>query len=129
MAQVEIIVFVLPSCPWCQNVEQVLLRTGLRFTTIDVTSSWTALRALLRHAGMPVVPTVVAYGEVMVGFDEARLKAMLEGVQARADAFEASEAEQEALLSASDQAVRRALGPEADRTVAELMDDDESGVG
>ncbi|MGE5359008.1 MAG: glutaredoxin family protein [Bacteroidales bacterium] len=122
MAQVEIILYVVPGCPWCEKAEHALMQRQFIFTTIDVTSSWQALRALLRDAGTPVVPTVVAYGEVMVGFDPRRLEQVLAGVQARADEQEAEEIALEGELRDSDRALRRALGEDFDKTLPELED-------
>ena len=122
MAQVEIILYVVPGCPWCAKAEHALLQKPFIFTTIDVTSSWHALRALLRDAGTPVVPTVVAYGEVMVGFDARRLDRMLAAVQARADEQESEENALQAELAESDRALRRALGDDFDKPLPELGD-------
>ena len=120
MAQVEIILYVVPGCAWCAKAEDALLQRRFIFTTIDVTASWEALRSLLRDAGTPVVPTVVAYGEVMVGFDARRLDQMLAGVQARADEQETEEVTLEAELADSDRALRHALGEDFDKPLPVL---------
>lgn len=120
MAEAEVAVFVAPGCPWCRKMEELLGRKGVRYTAIDATADWRSMRELLRHAGQPTVPCVVAYGEVMVGFDPERLEELLEGLQERADAFERNEAEQEQELRDSEERIHEALGPEADEPIPEL---------
>jgi hypothetical protein len=60
-------------------------------------------------AGRPVVPTVAAYGQVMVGFDEARLEAMLEDVHERARAYRERDAEEQEQLRAGEIGVEQTL--------------------
>ncbi len=90
------------------------------FIPIDVTSDREAIRLLIRHAGQPIVPTVVAFGEVMAGFDAQRLEEIIAGLQERAEALAKAEAEEEQDLRDSEACAREALGPEADIVPPEL---------
>jgi hypothetical protein len=75
---------------------------------------------LLRHAGQPIVPTVVAYGQVMAGFDARRLEEIVAGLDERAEALAKAEAEEEQDLRDSEACAREALGSEADAIPPEI---------
>ncbi len=102
MAEAEITIFSIPACPVCRKVEQALADRGIKFRSLDVSGDREALLLLLRYAGQPIVPTVVAYGEVMVGFDPARLDQLLEGLSARAEFFMRRNAEEEEQIRQSE---------------------------
>jgi len=109
MPDAEVIVFSTPTCPACRKAEEFLTQRGVKFRSLDVSVDREALLLLLRFAGQPTVPTIVAYGEVMVGFDAVRLEQMLEGLDARADALARADAEEEEQLRRSEEIVEAAL--------------------
>ncbi len=108
MAEAELTVFAAPDCPVCRQLTVILGAQGVKFRLLDVTADRNALVLLLRYAGRAVVPTVVAYGEVMVGFDALRLDQLLNGLQARADAFERRNADEDQQLRESEEFVAAA---------------------
>ncbi len=102
MAEAEITIFSTPTCPACRKVEQVLADKGIKFRSLDVSADREALVLLLRYAGQPTVPTIVAYGEVMVGFDAARLEHLLQSLPARAESFMRRSAEEDEQIRQSE---------------------------
>ncbi len=106
MSDAEIIVFSAPTSPICRTLEELLAQKGVKFRSLDVTADPEAMLQLLRVAGRAMVPTVVAYGEVMVGFDADRLEQILEGLDARAERCAREEAEEEEQLRQSEAFVR-----------------------
>jgi len=105
MADAEVTLFMTPTCPVCREVEGVLTRRGIRFRPLDVSADRDALVLLLRYVGQPIVPTIVAYGEVMSGFDPLRLEQLLDGLDARAELFERQSAEEDEQIRASEAAI------------------------
>ena len=105
MVDAEVVLFSTPTCPVCRSVEALLVEKGVKFRLLDVSADRDALVLLLRVAGSPTVPTVVAYGEAMVGFDAARLDQMLDGLEGRAEAMAREDAEEEEQLRRSEAAV------------------------
>ena len=95
MSEAVVTLFKTASCPICRRVEETLTARDIRFRAYDVSADRSALVLLLRYAGRPIVPTIVAYGEVMVGFDEARLEQVLERLAERADVYIRRNAEEE----------------------------------
>ncbi len=90
------------------------------FIPIDVTSDRDAIRLLIRYAGEPIVPTIVAFGEVMAGFDARRLEEIVATLEERAEALAKAEAEEEQDLRNSEACARDALGADADIVPPEL---------
>jgi glutaredoxin len=113
MADAEVILFSTPTCPVCRKVEEFLTQRGVKYRSLDVSADRDALVLLLRVAGGPTVPTIVAYGEAMVGFDAARLEQMLDGLDARAEAMAREDAEEEEQLRRSEAAVSATPGQAA----------------
>ena len=105
MAGAEVTLFVTPTCPVCREVERVLTEKGIRFRPLDVSADRDALVLLLRYAGQPIVPTIVAYGEVMIGFDLLRLEQLLDGLDARAELYARRSAEEDEQIRESEAAV------------------------
>ncbi len=66
------------------------------------------------------MPTVVAYGQVMAGFDAQRLEEIVAGLEERAEALAKAEAEEEQDLRDSEACVREAMGPDADVVPPEI---------
>ncbi len=116
MAQAEVIIFSAPTSPICRQVEEVLTRKGVKFRSRDISTDRDALRLLLRVAGRPTVPTIVAYGEVMVGFDADRLEEILEGLDERAETCAREEKEEEEQLRRSEAFVREIAEGEKEPT-------------
>ncbi len=109
MPEAEVIVFWTSGSDACHAAEEALRARGVKYRLLDVSTDPEALGLLLRFAGQPIVPTIVAYGEVMVGFDQARLDHMLEELDARADTFARNDAEEEEQLRESEAIVQAAI--------------------
>ncbi len=95
MAEAVVTLFTTPTSSACRKLEQTLTAKGVKFRSFDVSADRDALVLLMRYAGRPIVPTLVAYGEVMVGFDEARLAQVLDGLAERAELFTRRSAEED----------------------------------
>jgi glutaredoxin len=101
MEDAVVTLFTTASCSVCRKLEDVLTAKGVRFRALDVGADRDALVLLLRYAGRPIVPTLVAFGEVMVGFDAARLEQLLGGLAERAESYIRRSAEEDAQIRES----------------------------
>ncbi len=106
MGEAEVLVFSTPSCPVCRRAADAIASHGVACRLLDVTTDGEAMAMLVRIAGRAVVPTIVVYGEVMVGFDAARLEEMLDGVEERAKVAHRDQAAEEQQLRESEEFVR-----------------------
>ncbi len=98
MSEAAVTLFTTASCPSCRKLEATLAARGIEFRSLDVGVDRNALVLLLRYAGRPTVPTMVAFGEVMVGFDPARLEQILDGLDERASSYIRRSAEEDAQI-------------------------------
>ena len=75
MAKVK--VFSTPTCPWCDRVKQFLKENGIEFEDINVAENRDALVEMVTKTHQMGVPVVEIDGEYIIGFDEKKLREML----------------------------------------------------
>ncbi|MFH0877789.1 MAG: glutaredoxin family protein [Candidatus Omnitrophota bacterium] len=73
----EIKVYSTPTCPYCIRLKNFLKERQVSFANVDVSTDQAGLQEMIKVSGQMGVPVVVADGEVMVGFDQARIEAKL----------------------------------------------------
>lgn len=66
-----------PTCPFCQRAKLFLKERGVAFEEFDVASDRARAVEMMRISGQRAVPVIVVGSEVVVGFDQARLEALL----------------------------------------------------
>ncbi len=70
-------VYSTPTCPYCIRAKEYLKSHGIDFEAVDVSANPQGLQEMIRVSGQMGVPVVVVDGEVIVGFDPARIGAKL----------------------------------------------------
>jgi glutaredoxin-like YruB-family protein len=66
-------VYSTTTCPWCDRAKAYLKQNGVPFVDIDVAKDYNAAMEMVRISGQQGVPVTVADGEVILGFDQAKL--------------------------------------------------------
>lgn len=74
----RVTVYTTPTCTWCNTLKTYLRKNGIRFTEIDVASNQTAAQDMVRKSGQQGVPQTDINGEIVIGFDQAKLNRLLE---------------------------------------------------
>ncbi|MFT4037555.1 MAG: Uxx-star family glutaredoxin-like (seleno)protein [Thermomicrobiales bacterium] len=69
----SVTVYSTPTCPWCDRAKAYLAANGVPFRDVDVSRDQQAAMEMVRLSGQQGVPVTVADGEVILGFDQARL--------------------------------------------------------
>jgi glutaredoxin 3 len=77
MDSARIVFYARPGCPHCDAARAALVTHGEPFEERDPLSSPELLREFLACAATAAVPAVVVNGQVVVGFDAARLDEVL----------------------------------------------------
>lgn len=72
-----VMVYTTPTCPWCTRVKSYLKQRGVPFIEVDVSRNPAAARALVQKTGHTAVPQLDIDGEFVLGFDRARIDALL----------------------------------------------------
>lgn len=75
MAEVKI--YSTPTCPYCKMVKQFLDEHQVSYTDIDVSASQLAAEEMISKSGQLGVPVIDIDGQIIVGFDKARIKQIL----------------------------------------------------
>lgn len=70
-------VYSTPTCPWCIRTKQFLKDNNIIFEEMDVSSNQSAAEEMIRKSGQMGVPVLDIDGEIIVGFDKDRIKALL----------------------------------------------------
>jgi glutaredoxin-like YruB-family protein len=74
----SVTVYSTPTCTWCNTLKQWLRKNHVPYTDIDVSRDERAAQELVRRTGQQGVPQTDINGQIVVGFDQARLKQLLE---------------------------------------------------
>ena len=78
----EVKIYTTPTCVPCKAVKRFFDERGVDSTEIDVAADRVAMQELVRISGNITVPVVTIDGDVVVGFDKARMEELLLGEDA-----------------------------------------------
>ncbi len=73
--QVEI--YTSPTCGYCHRAKHFLMSRGIPYTEYDVARDAQAGERMLQLTGQGGVPVIVIDGQVTIGFNQARLEALI----------------------------------------------------
>jgi len=73
-----VMVYSTPSCSWCQLAKEHLTTSGISFEDIDVSTDMARAQEMVSKSGQMGVPVIDIDGEIIVGFDRARIDSLLE---------------------------------------------------
>ncbi len=74
----RVTVYSTPTCTWCNTLKSWLRKNGIPFTDIDVSGDRQAAEQLVRTTGQQGVPQTEINGNWVIGFDQKRLRELLE---------------------------------------------------
>lgn len=69
--------YVTNSCPWCRRLESYLDQHQVRYTKVNVENDPSAAQAMQRKSGQLGVPQAEIGGQMVVGFDKAKIDRLL----------------------------------------------------
>ena len=70
-------IYSTPTCSWCQIAKDHLQSSGIAFEDIDVSADMDRAREMVEKSGQNGVPVIDIDGEIVVGFDRARIDTLL----------------------------------------------------
>lgn len=73
----EVVIYTTPTCSWCAAAKRFLEEHEIEYTEYDVSEDENALERLVRVSGQTGVPVLEIDGEIVVGFDRARIAELL----------------------------------------------------
>jgi glutaredoxin-like YruB-family protein len=75
--QKRVVVYSTPTCTWCNTLKSYLKQHKIRFRDIDVSRDQNAATEMTNRSGQQGVPQTDINGEMIVGFDKARINRLL----------------------------------------------------
>jgi len=72
-----ITIYTSEGCPWCARTKEYLRSKGVSFREVNVSRDPSKIQEMINVSGQTGTPVTVIKGEAVVGFDEARLNALL----------------------------------------------------
>jgi len=75
--QARVIVFSTPTCAYCRMAKNFFRQNGIRFRDVDVSRDPAAARDMVRRSGQSGVPVIDINGHIVVGFDQPKIKQLL----------------------------------------------------
>ena len=73
----SVVVFSTPTCPWCVRVKNYLKSKNISFRNVDVSRDEVAQKEMVRKSGQMGVPQLWINGQVVIGFDQAKIDTLL----------------------------------------------------
>ncbi len=74
---VRVRVFSTKTCPYCDMLKSFLRQHNIPFEDIDVGSDYNGAMEMIRISGQRGVPVADIDGNIVIGFDQPRLKSLL----------------------------------------------------
>jgi glutaredoxin-like YruB-family protein len=76
--QPRVVVYSTPTCSWCNTLKSWLTRNKITFNDVDVSRDQKATQDMVRRSGQQGVPQTEINGTIVVGFDQQKLKELLQ---------------------------------------------------
>lgn len=76
-AQKEVIIYSTPTCHFCHAAKDFFTENHVAFTDYDVASDLAKRTEMINKSGQMGVPVIDVGGELIIGFDEPRLREAL----------------------------------------------------
>jgi glutaredoxin-like YruB-family protein len=73
----NVTVYSTPACSWCTAAKEHLQAHNVVFEDVDVSADMARAREMVERTGQYGVPVLDIDGEIVVGFDRARINALL----------------------------------------------------
>ena len=73
----QVKVYTTPTCPWCKKAKQFLDDNKISYQSFDVASDKAARTEMVSKSRQLAVPVIDIDGEIIIGFDEKRIRAKL----------------------------------------------------
>ncbi len=75
--QKRVTVYSTPTCTFCNKLKKYFNKHGIKYTDIDVSRNQQAAMEMARKSGQRGVPQTEIDGQIIVGFDTAKLSRLL----------------------------------------------------
>jgi glutaredoxin-like YruB-family protein len=74
----KVVVYGTNQCPWCNIAKQFLKKSNITFEEVDVSQDAHAAQEMVQKSGQMGVPVIEIDTHIIVGFNERKIKELLE---------------------------------------------------
>jgi glutaredoxin-like YruB-family protein len=73
----KVTIYSTPTCTYCELAKQFFTENGVSYEEFDVAADNTKLQEMVEMSGQMGVPVINIDDQIVVGFDEGKVKEML----------------------------------------------------
>lgn len=73
----QVVIYLMQQCPFCLKTKELLQKNEIPFKEIDVKKDEFAWKEMVKKSGQMGVPVILIEGELIVGYDEPKLRSSL----------------------------------------------------
>ncbi len=77
MAEKIINIYTTQTWPWCHRAKEYLSKKNVKFNDYDVSSDREKAKEMIQKSGQMAVPVIEINGEIVVGFNQAKIDELL----------------------------------------------------
>jgi glutaredoxin 3 len=77
MGHMNVTIYSTPTCPFCKQAKAFLTENDVAFADIDVMNDQEKAAEMIHKSGQMGVPVIDVDGEIVIGFDQKKLKELL----------------------------------------------------
>ena len=70
-------IYTTSTCPWCMKVKEYLSEHKIKYQEVNVQEDQEAAKEMIEKSGQMGVPVIEINGEIILGFDEPKIKKAL----------------------------------------------------
>ena len=74
----KVTIYTTPTCHFCHAAKDFFQENNVAFEEIDVVANRDKAKEMIEKSGQMGVPVIIIDDEIIVGFDEGRLRTLLE---------------------------------------------------
>lgn len=73
----HVTIYTTPTCVWCKRTKEFFKQHNIAYDERDVSADRELANEMIKKSGQMAVPVIDVEGEIIVGFDQSRLAALL----------------------------------------------------
>lgn len=74
---IKVIIYSTPSCSYCRMAKDFFEENNVEYEDFDVSTDMEKQKEMIEKSGQMGVPVIVINGELVVGFDQEKIKQLL----------------------------------------------------
>ncbi|QSH39676.1 glutathione S-transferase N-terminal domain-containing protein [Candidatus Kaiserbacteria bacterium] len=77
MSHKQVVIYSTPTCHFCQQAKEFFTANNVEYTEHDVASDQEKAQEMVTRSGQMGVPVIFIGEEMVIGFDEERIRSLL----------------------------------------------------